>query len=71
MEDKPIYHLRLGEPSAEAVREVKESWCLTPWDHVPKRIFWGEGACSAVLCARSSGSSIQAVLMMKGKSCGK
>jgi hypothetical protein len=62
---KPIYRIRVGEPSAEAVREAKESWCLTPWDHVPKRIFWWEGACSAVMCARSSGNSIQAVLMFR------
>lgn len=65
MENKPTYRILLCEPSAEAVQKVKEEWCLTPWDHVPKRIFWWQGACSAVLCARSSGNSIQAVLMFR------
>lgn len=67
MENKPTYRIRLCEPSDEALRKVQENWCLTPWDHVPKRIFWHEGACSSILCGRSSGSSIQAVLMWKGR----
>ena len=59
---KPIYRIRRELPDPRSVRGLL---CLTPWDHVPKRIFWHEGAVAAILCGRSSGSSIQAVLIVK------